>query len=416
MDNTNKDFFVFENNDELEQTKEFNYSSIGGLGESDYENEDLFNTDEVNLNFYNETPNDGISEPDNYAFDGINNFNFSSEGYDLQNDNFNINDYLDSKQSENSDAILQEDLSDELELENNKTQEQKLDDVESNYNNIEYESVDSYNYDIKDKTDHLNPDAMVLQENLSDVSESLKEDSYIVDEIPVVEENYNEYIKEIEESDEVEEKPTINISDTSIEELNKLTEYETEEIETTDINSLFDRVSVNVKDASDIFRKNTEMKQKIDFRFDELKKLQSEVELSRKTQIDEINNYKEEVLNKLTEKKEEIEKRLNTLKELQATLEQEKKEFEEYKKAEKQKIEKVQKEVQAAYDDRREELSHIEDTLRRQKDALDEERNQLSLDKIQYESDKNDLANNLLKFNELVNSFTSGVNGVERGE
>jgi len=56
MDNTNKDFFVFENNDELEQTKEFNYSSIGGLGESDYENEDLFNTEEVNLNFYNETP------------------------------------------------------------------------------------------------------------------------------------------------------------------------------------------------------------------------------------------------------------------------------------------------------------------------------------------------------------------------
>ena len=34
--------------------------------------------------------------------------------------------------------------------------------------------------------------------------------------------------------------------------------------------------------------------------------------------------------------------------------------------------------------------------LRKQKDALDEERNQLSLDRIQYESDKNELANNLL--------------------
>ena len=63
-------------------------------------------------------------------------------------------------------------------------------------------------------------------------------------------------------------------------------------------------------------------------------------------------------------------------------------------------ISKVQKQVQAAYDERREELEHIEDVLRKQKDALDEERNQLSLDKIQYESDKNELANNLLKFND----------------
>ena len=101
------------------------------------------------------------------------------------------------------------------------------------------------------------------------------------------------------------------------------------------------------------------------------------------------------------------------MKESQATLEKEKQEFEQYKKEEKENIDKVQKEVQAAYDDRREELNHIEDVLRKQKDSLDEERSQLSLDRIEYEADKNELANNLLKFDELVNSFTNGISEVK---
>ena len=202
------------------------------------------------------------------------------------------------------------------------------------------------------------------------------------------------------------------MSDTPIEELNKLTEYKEEKLNTTDIKALFNRVGVNVQEASDIFMKNTEMKEKIDVRFEELKKLQSEVEQTKKLQYDEINSYKEEVLGKLTEKKEEIEKRINKLKEFQKNLEQEKEEFEKYRKTEKEEIERVQKEVQDAYDSRREELNHIEDVLRKQKDSLDEERNQLSLDRIQYESDKNELANNLLKFNEIVDSFTNGMENV----
>jgi chromosome segregation ATPase len=206
-----------------------------------------------------------------------------------------------------------------------------------------------------------------------------------------------------------EEMPTIEMSETPIDDLKKLTEYEDDKIDSTNINSLFDKLSVNVKDASEIFRKNTSLKEKIDTRFEELKSLQSELENSRRKQIDEIDKYRDEVLNKLSEKKSEIEKRLNILKDLQATLEKEKTEFEDYKRKEQSKISKIQKEVQSAYDERREELEHIEDVLRKQKDSLDEERNQLSLDKIQYEADKNDLANNLLKFNQIVNSFTNGI-------
>ena len=55
------------------------------------------------------------------------------------------------------------------------------------------------------------------------------------------------------------------------------------------------------------------MKTKIDTRFDELKKLQSDVEKSRKENINEVDKYKEEIVKKLTDKKDEIEDRLNIL-------------------------------------------------------------------------------------------------------
>jgi len=204
-------------------------------------------------------------------------------------------------------------------------------------------------------------------------------------------------------------KKTNVISDTTSEELNKLTEYKEEKISVTDIKSLFNRVGSNIQEASDIFAKNSEMKEKIDAKFEELKQLKAKLETAKQTQYDEINNYKEEVFSKLNEKKQEVEERINKLKEFQLELEEEKNEFERYKQEKNAEIERVQKEVQDAYDERREELNHIEDVLRKQKDALDEERNQLSLDKIQYESDKNELANNLIKFNQLVDSFTVGV-------
>ena len=70
---------------------------------------------------------------------------------------------------------------------------------------------------------------------------------------------------------------------------------------------------------------------------------------------------------------------------------------------EKAKLQKVQDES------RKEELENLEDKLRKQKDSLDDEKRQLSLDRIQYEADKNELANNMLKFNEIVGTFTDGV-------
>lgn len=412
------------------EANNFDYNRISGLGESNYENEDLFNTEVSNdslqtsetLNQYpnfesfnNYENNEFINQPLEYEQDQI---FYTEEVGQVSNHNGEI---------QNSNGISIHDVNFDQESDQNyqiealNSTEDQIENTESygGQNNLEEsaeaeetaettEVFDATNQEESelgsDNLDFTVQEETTLNQNVDDsyLDTSVSFESNMFDDnysLPVV-------------APTVEQK--IVLGETPISELEKLTHFEEEKIQTTDIKSLFDRVGVNVKEASDIFKKNTEMKEKIDSRFEELKKLQSEVEKSKKSQYDEINSYKEEVLGKLTEKKEEIERRLNKLKEFQSSLEKERQEFEQYRKTEKEEIERVQKEVQEAYDSRREELNHIEDVLRKQKDALDEERSQLSLDRIQYESDKNELANNLLKFNEIVDSFTNGMDKINK--
>lgn len=223
----------------------------------------------------------------------------------------------------------------------------------------------------------------------------------------------NSVIPENEIEIKYPEKQEDSVIDDSNVDLEKETEKEidtiSEENDSTDINNLFAKVNSNVKEASDIFLKNVEMKKKLDKRFEELKELQRDIEKSKQSDYEEINNYKESVLEELTSKKHEIENRLNELKDLQASFEKEKSEFETYKKESKEEINNLACEQKVKDDSRKEELEALEDKLRKQKDAIDEEKRQLSLDRIQYEADKNDLANNMLKFNEIVGTFTDGV-------
>lgn len=326
MFNDMNEVFGFDSN--TKENEATNLDSISGLGKSEYENSELFSTEEEN------------------------------------NLGFNTNDVI---KDSNPSSLFEINSEPKDELENTEVVENSLD---------------------------------ITEEDTED-----GETSEIASDLA-----HEEEPSEMASNFEAEEK--IDMEGTSIEELNKLTEYDKEEIATTDINKLFDKVSSNVKEASDIFSKNTEMKRKIDDRFEELKKLQADISEQKQKDFEEVDSYKEEIVSKLNSKKEEIENRLNILREVQTNLDKEKKEFEEYKKSELQKIDEYKNKVQEAYETRKKELSHVEDILRKQKDALDSERSQLSLDKIQYESNKNELANNLLKFNELVDSFTAGVDSV----
>ena len=421
MSNYDNEVFSFENktDENMEQENNFYYNSINGLGESNYENEDLFDT-EITSNSEDSLPASEETASDTNSY----NIPESSDNvYRIFEEypNYNENEVENSNANDNQNEPKVE----ELNIESEETPfpvsepdtieepaEKETEPVLSPEEPIEQvpvveeipESIDST--ETKDGENNGNEET---PESI-DSTESKDEENNISEETP---ENIDLTETKDEESSISEDETNVTMSETPIEELKKLTEYTEEKIDTTDIGELFEKVNINVKDASDIFKKNTDLKKKIDSRFEELKKLQSEIENTRKNQVDEINQYKEEVLSKLTEKKEEIEKRLNILKEAQSKFEKERQEFEQYRKKEQENIEKVQKEVQEAYDSRREELGHIEDVLRKQKDALDEERNQLSLDRIEYESDKNELANNLLKFNDIVNSFTSGVDDIK---
>ena len=384
MENYNDNVFEFgsDTNNNFENTNNFNYDSISGLGQSDYENEDLFNTE--------------VDYSENYLDNVVPNLPDQSEPVSEDNIDFAQEYKLDDLSDVIETPVAEQDEPKE-ELQSEEKVELPFDDVAKE--NTESMEIQQPEPEPETKKADETPANEVEEKEEPKVEKKTKKE--------------REEIKIEDNKSDEKEKSSITLSDTPIEELNKLTEYKDEKIETADISDLFTKVGVKVKDASDVFKRNTELKSKIDLRFEELKKLQSEIENSKNNQKLEIDKYKEEVLEKLTQKKEEIEKRLNLLKETQSNLEKEKREFEEYKKKEQEHIDKVQKEVQSAYDDRREELSHIEDVLRKQKDALDEERSQLSLDKMEYESDKNELANNLLKFNDLVNSFTSGVNEVK---
>lgn len=256
-----------------------------------------------------------------------------------------------------------------------------------------------------DETVEKSSDSIDLASEKSiELSPSVVNESKLDISIDDIAKDVDKTIDKIASDNDINDATTGNISDETNKEIS-----EQDDTKDTDINNLFAKVNNNVKEASDIFMKNVEMKKKLDKRFEELKDLQRDIERSKQNDYEEINNYKESVLKELTDKKNEIEARLNELKDLQANFEKEKNDFENYKKEAKEEINIKSKEQKVKDDSRKEELEALEDKLRKQKDEIDEEKRKLSLDRIQYEADKNDLANNMLKFNEIVGTFTSGV-------
>lgn len=428
--NENNDTFQFGEPINNETDNTFNYEGIVGLGESDYENEDLFNTETLNVDdsFDKKVEAQAPNLEDKSVESSVN-----TEETNFNDQNSNNEFFIDEKNIDYGENHLENNIVKKSNQDNEmESVDTKVVEVQEKFvtNSVVEEESEPAKEDnlivesVKESEENLESTERVNEENKGEVliEESVTShenaDNLDLQQQPLETENSNTALGEIDSSEKVKTLENLSsqniFSDTPVEEFNKLTQFTDEKVQSTDIKALFDRVGVNVKEASDIFRKNTEMKEKIDSRFEELKKLQAEVEKAKSSQYDEINAYKEEVLNKLTEKKQEIERRIEKLKDYQASLENEKEEFEQYKRKEKEEIERVQKEIQDAYDSRREELSHVEDVLRRQKDSLDEERSQLTLDRIQYESDKNELANNLLKFNEIVDSFTSGMSKLDK--
>ena len=182
------------------------------------------------------------------------------------------------------------------------------------------------------------------------------------------------------------------------------------QVDMRDLSQLFDKVSNNVKGASEIVNRNAEIKRKIEERFNELRRLQQEHEANKKSDYQEINSYKEEVYAKLQQKKADIEQELVALRSDQAKFNTERKDFETYKSTALANLKTLEKELKDSYDSRNKDIEQVEIGLVKRKEQLDIERSNLAKEREQIEKERAALAENLLQFNKLVDDFTNGVN------
>ena len=372
------------------------------------------NNEEINLDFLDNIKIDDDNKDDVVDNEVTKQYDFEIDNNEEENLDFDLNELI------NKIDTKIEELNKEENASINTPKEIKIDDSTDNIAlNDEYNVNELINR-IDAKLEELNKENASDKSNdvVSDVNESSESNDMVINE-DTNDFDVNELINKIdakleefnEEKTEVNEEISEVIDERNAADIPAVTDLKdiVSDNKKTDINNLFEKVNSNVKEASDIFTKNVEMKKKLDKRFEELKKLQKDIEASKQSDYDEINNYKDAVLEELTSKKNEVELKLNELKELQAKFEKEKYEFEKYKKAEKARLDDFARDNKVKDDSRKEELEKLENKLRRQKDSIDEEKRQLSLDRIEYEADKNELANNMLKFNEIVGTFTDGV-------
>lgn len=210
-----------------------------------------------------------------------------------------------------------------------------------------------------------------------------------------------------EELETVKETPIEEIVEEPVqEEVKKEVKTEKKVEQARDINSMFEIATSGVLEAKNIFAKNVEMKEQIDAKFKELEEEKKEHERIKQADVAKINAYKEAVTSKLKEKKAELDAQVQKLKDARNKYEEEKSRFETYKKEEFERVKEMKKQQKLEMDERQKELDSLTEILKQQKEEIEEEKRQLELDRIKYESDKNELANNLLKFNDLVSDFT----------
>lgn len=373
---------IFENNNQ-KQVNDDNKDTNPLVDEFDYDYNNYINTDinsDQSIDLFDDDIDEEIKKQQKFDLFG---------GIDSTNDTFDID------LSNNSSSNIFNELN------------EQDGEIDSSYLFDNNANLDNQTLNINNDMNEENGD----ESNFDSSVDSLEKLSVLNDDI-----NFNsinsEDDSEVEYTDSIKDDLFLDF-DKRIESLDSSTDYEeVPENSKTDISDLFVKVNNNVQEASNFFLKNSDMKRLLDNRFEELKKLQSDVELSRKQGYEDIDNYKEETLQKINERKDEIDEKIASLNDYQVKLDKDKEEFETYKKEEILKIEKMRDDEKLEFEKRKNELARIEDKLRRMKDSIEEERRQLNLDQIQYETDKKELAANMIKFNDIVSKFTNGIDQI----
>lgn len=175
------------------------------------------------------------------------------------------------------------------------------------------------------------------------------------------------------------------------------------------IENIFERANNNVKEATNIFQKNLLLKQQLEEKIKKFNIDKSNFEKTKELEYEKIKEYKKTAYEKLKQKKIVIEKSIDELKQQQEKLNAEKVAFQEKRKQELEKIKEEKQKNILFMKEKKQKLEALERELKTEKESLNEMKEQLKLDRIQCESDKSELANNLIKFNELVGEFTVGI-------
>lgn len=175
------------------------------------------------------------------------------------------------------------------------------------------------------------------------------------------------------------------------------------------IENIFERANNNVKEATNIFQKNLLLKQQLEEKIKKFNAEKIEFEKNKESEFERIKEYKKTAYEKLKQKKLVIEKSIDELKQQQEKLNAEKIAFQERRKQELEKIKEEKQKNILFMKEKKQQLETLEHELKAEKESLNEAKEQLKLDRIQCESDKSELANNLIKFNELVGEFTVGI-------
>lgn len=176
-----------------------------------------------------------------------------------------------------------------------------------------------------------------------------------------------------------------------------------------DIENIFERANNNVKEATNIFQKNLILKQQLEEKIKKLNIERNNFEKNKELEYEKIKEYKKSAYEKLKQKKLVIEKSIDELRQQQEKLNAEKLSFQEKRKQELEKLKEEKQKNILFMKEKKHQLELLEQDLKSERERLNEEKEQLKLERIQCESDKSELANNLIKFNELVGEFTVGI-------
>lgn len=253
-------------------------------------------------------------------------------------------------------------------------------------------------------TYHLDTSFDLLKTDGFDVSKILDKDIYKeeIESTPSEQESQEEFSSASVRKGEISF-PVDDFSvDNTKEEMTILEPIKEEpEIPKMDLKNIFEIANNNVREATNIFNKNLEMKRKIESQKQEIEHLRKEHENKCREEITKVKEYKAEVYQKLKTKKEEVERQIQAFRDMRANFDLEKNKFEIYKRNEMEKLQKDQEHVQN--------LESREQEIKAREMRIEEKERQLDMDRLKYKTDQEELSSNLQKFNELVGQFTSNV-------